>query len=380
MDRITREDIKTLLEKRGEFLASLYMPTVRSGDQVDTNPIRLKNLIQQLETELEKLEAHKKDIEKYLEPLWELQANHRFWQFQSDGLAIFNSQDFFGYYRLPIDFENLVILGDHFHTKPMLPVLAEDGDFYLLALSQGSVQLYHCTRWTCEKVELEALPDGIDETLFYDVEQKTIRGREGAGQSSASHYHAQGRADDNDIENIKRYFHQIDDALSDYFNDSRTPLVLACVDYLYPLYNEVNEAAQLMETHVSGNPEHVKPNELHEKAWQVIAPHFHQTRETARDKFHELKGTGKAGDDINDVVRAAYQGRVDTLFVANDERRWGFYFPDSDKVELREQRDTYDEDLLDYAARYTIVNSGAVYSMPADEVPGSGPVAAVYRY
>ena len=38
------------------------------------------------------------------------------------------------------------------------------------------------------------------------------------------------------------------------------------------------------------------------------------------------------------------------------------------------------EDLLNIAAIQTFLNSGTVYAVEPDAVPGQGPVAAVFRY
>jgi len=39
-----------------------------------------------------------------------------------------------------------------------------------------------------------------------------------------------------------------------------------------------------------------------------------------------------------------------------------------------------DEDLFDVAAIRTLLNSGQVFAVPAEEVPGGGEVAAILRY
>jgi len=38
------------------------------------------------------------------------------------------------------------------------------------------------------------------------------------------------------------------------------------------------------------------------------------------------------------------------------------------------------EDLLDYAARQTIINSGQVYAVEPENMPGEGDLAAILRY
>jgi hypothetical protein len=49
-------------------------------------------------------------------------------------------------------------------------------------------------------------------------------------------------------------------------------------------------------------------------------------------------------------------------------------------VEPHDEPQPGDEDLLDLTAAHTIINSGKVHVVAPEEIPGSGPLAAVLRY
>ena len=49
MDVLSREELGTLLGKPGGPCISIFMPTFRTGAEVQQNPIRLKNLLQRAE-------------------------------------------------------------------------------------------------------------------------------------------------------------------------------------------------------------------------------------------------------------------------------------------------------------------------------------------
>ncbi|MCB2212952.1 hypothetical protein KQI52_12640 [bacterium] len=379
MDRFTKDDLKTLMDKSGEFHASIYLPTVRAGDQVDQNPIRFKNRIRDLEKQMQALDARQNDIDTFLAPLWEMQQDHEFWQHQSDGLAVFNSPGFFAWYRLPVQFDKLTVLTDRFHLKPLLHMFNEDGNFHVLAISQGQTRLYRCTRWSIEPVEVKDMPASIDDTTMFDVAQKTVRGREGAGPGS-SVWHGQGRGEDKKLATLKRYADDINRALVKHFGDPKTTVVLACVDYLVPFFRDRNSAMHIVDEHISGNPDHLRMEELHQKGWEAAKPLFDQDRKKAQDRFHELNNTEQASVQVDNVLRAAFRGRVETAFVADDKREWGFYYPDTDTVERRSEKNGMDEDLLDFTALQTIVHGGKVYVLPQAEVPGQNSVAAIYRF
>ena len=42
---LLRTELRTLAEKRGATSVSLYMPTVTAGSEIQQNPIRFKNLL-----------------------------------------------------------------------------------------------------------------------------------------------------------------------------------------------------------------------------------------------------------------------------------------------------------------------------------------------
>ena len=79
---------------------------------------------------------------------------------------------------------------------------------------------------------------------------------------------------------------------------------------------------------------------------------------------------------------AAHHGRVETLFVALGEQRWGAFIPDgTGSVILHDAYEQGDRDLLDVAAAATLQAGGRVYALPRDQIPSSdSALAAIYRY
>src|SRR4029077_8562969 len=81
----------------------------------------------------------------------------------------------------------------------------------------------------------------------------------------------------------------------------------------------------------------------------------------------------------DEILQAAHDGRIDTLFVARGVRLWGTYDPKARAIRIQENQTTQrkgNEDLLDLAAIQTFQNGGQVYAVPQQEVPGGQEVAA----
>ncbi|MCW5851112.1 MAG: hypothetical protein KIT87_13635, partial [Anaerolineae bacterium] len=88
-------------------------------------------------------------------------------------------------------------------------------------------------------------------------------------------------------------------------------------------------------------------------------------------------GTGQASNRVEEIVTAAYQGRVASLFITGDAPVWGQIDPVTLAVQLQPAPEV-GVDVVDRAAAQTLLNNGAVYSMP--DLLGEEPLAAVFRY
>jgi hypothetical protein len=80
------------------------------------------------------------------------------------------------------------------------------------------------------------------------------------------------------------------------------------------------------------------------------------------------------------VVRAAYEGRVSDLWVAEGAHRWGKFEPESEAVSVRERPDAAGEDLLNLAAIHAFTRGGRLHAVDRARVPDGGDIAAIFRY
>lgn len=388
MNILSRDDLRTLLRKHEGLCVSVYMPTHRMGREVQQGPIRLKNLLGEAEEHLLASGLRALEAEGLLEPAQKLLRDGLFWQHQSDGLAIFISPEMFHHYRLPFDFEELVVVAGRFHIKPLLPLLSGDGRFYVLALSQNEVKLLQGTRYSVSEVDLEDVPESLAEALRHNDPEKRLQFHTGTptpggkGKRPAI-FHGHGVASADDPKDyILRYFHQVDEGLHDLLRGEEVPFVLAGVDYLLPLYKEANTYPHLVDKGIEGNPEELSAEDLREQAWVIVHPLFLAAQKEAAVRYRQLAGagSGQASNDLKQVVPAAYHGRVETLFVAVGLQQWGTFEPATSLVHLHEKAEPGDEDLLDLAAAHTLLNGGTVYAVKPEEVPDDAQLAAVFRY
>lgn len=382
-DLLRGTDVRELIEHPGAPVVSIYLPTHRTRTEREQDPIRFKNLLDQAESRMVSDGLRQGDARAIVAAGRELLDSGIFWSYLSDGLAVFLAPGWSRVYRLPLSFPELVVVGDRFHVKPLLDLLTFDHRFFVLALSQHSVRLLEGSRHDVQQVDLGDVPTSLDEVLKYDdlekEQQLHVAGRGGRGARVVFHGHGAGAEVDRVL--LERWVRAVDDGVQQVLAGQDAPLVLAGVGYEQALFRGATRHRRVLDAGIEGNPEQLSPEQLHEKAWRIVAPVVTAQRATAAERFLQSfgKGNGTAAD-VENVVAAAVQGRIDTLFVPVGTQIWGTIDPATNTVVVNRERQPGDEDLLDRAAVATMVAAGTVHTVAADEIPGPGPAAAILRY
>jgi hypothetical protein len=193
-------------------------------------------------------------------------------------------------------------------------------------------------------------------------------------------FYGQGIDVDDTKENLLRYFQQVDKGLHDLLHEETTPLVLAGVEYLLPMYREANTYPHLLAQGVTGNPDKMKAETLRERAWAIVGPYFFKAQQDAAAKYRDYAGTRRTSHTIREIVPAANAGRVESLFIAIDQEEWGVFDPARNLLHVHKEARFGDDDLLDIAATQTLLHRGAVYAVEQTGMPENTLVAAVFRY
>lgn len=380
MQLISRTEIENLTSIDQGIHLSIYLPTIKASDQIEQNPIRAKNLIREAEKKLEEQGWRNSDIDELLKPAKALLDDRDFWRYQSQGLAWLITPNFFKSYRLPLNFEEVVVVGDRFYLKPLTPLFTNNQTFFILALSQNQVRFFKANQYEIDQIDLPDAPNSLAEALQYDDPEKQLQYHSSGSSGTQPMYHGQGVGTTDNKEDIKRYFQQIDAAVYDYLGDQRSPLILVGVEYLHPIYHEVNSYAEIFPDGVTGNPDILKPETLHQQAWEVIQPHWQKQQQAAIAQYYNLAGTGQTSNQLGEIVTAAAQGQVETLFVAHKQHQWGTFDLKEREISLDDNQTSSNEDLLDLATVYTFTQSGTVYHLNPEEIPEQKKIAAIFRY
>lgn len=389
MENLTLDQLKLLAQQTQSPSISIFLPTHHAGQDTQQDPIRFKNLLREAERQFLDKGTGPREVSELLQPAQELLEDAFFWQHQRDGLAVFIAPDDFHYYHLPFRVEELLVFAQSYYVKPILPLFTNNGHYYILAISQDAVRLFEGTRYSIGQIDLpDDVPESLEEALKFDDPEKQLQFHSGTSRSMerggirSGTLHGQGAGEEEQKERIEQYLKLVDTALKSIFHEEQAPLVLAGVDYLLPIYHKVSKYANIMQEGIIGSPEHLRPEELQEQAWSIVEPYFREEMEKVIELYQQLANTDKATDNLEEIVAAAFDGRVDKLILAVGTQVWGIFKRDTRKVVHYQQRQSQEDDLplLDFAAMQTLQNSGTVYALTQDEMPTESAIAAVFRY
>lgn len=386
IDFIDNEMLEELINYRDDVCISIYLPMAQRGADVQGNPVRLENELKDVKAQVQERGFSKTQIDELLQEARDLIDDSQYWQQQQEGLALFLAPGFFDVFRLPTRLEPLTVITGRFHVKPLLAFLSGDGQYYILALSQDNVRLLRATHHNLEEIDAEQIPVSMEEALaFEDPEEQlqhhtTTAGGSGSPKGSPDVVHHGHSMDDEERQRLRRFLKEVAGGVAETLPDNRAPLVVTAVDYMHPMFAEAYREDNLVGEGIETSLTEISDEEMHRRSWEIVAPLFKQAQEEARATFDNLKHTDQASDDVSLIVPAAFQGRIDILFIARDVHEWGEYDVERNEIRMNDSGKSNSDDLLDFAAVHTLANGGDVYVVDGAEMPGATSIAAILRF
>jgi hypothetical protein len=276
-----------------------------------------------------------------------------------------------------------VVVGNHFFIRPIIPLLNAERVFYVLTLSQKNIRLLKCTDTSFEEVPL---PDNMPKSLLEDMatdqpdhtQDNLKTGGSSVGAMKGVMFTTSTDREDKP-EYLRIFYKHVSDWMVDLIGKDRAPLVIAGVEYEIADFRHVNTYPELVEDAVFGAPNGMKGAELHKRAWDAVQTHFQKPLKAAIQRF-DVWNTERASSKLADIVSAAYDGRVMQLIVSECAQYRGKFDSTTHSVKAHKQSDETDEDLLNFALLQTMLHSGEVYVVPANQVPHGAPAVATFRY
>jgi hypothetical protein len=373
---ILKAHFKTLAQEIGPCL-SIFFPTT-----ADQWPQSVRAALKTAEEQFSELHPSKSERDEFFKPVRQIVDTEMVRDDGTKSVGIFRSLGGLWHFRLPYQVVDAAVLGNYFEVLPLVKMVSDEQEFYLLALSQKHSRLIHCTLTSSEEM---SLPPSIPTNLFdfnqQDKPDHRLENRSDAGQMGKSTHPNQvvsfGTGSDNDQKDqyLRNFFNAMDLQLQSFLRERPLPLIVAGVDYELALYHSVSEYSVLVPGGVQGAPDGLKGRELHERALEVLKRYNAARVDRALGQY-EKGAANRIPRSLKEIVPAAFDGRVLHLFIGEGVRQTGCFDEHTREASERDDGD----DLVNMAALQTLAQGGDVYVLPPERVPGGNNVAALLRF
>jgi hypothetical protein len=357
---------------------SLYQPTHRTHPDNLQDPIRFRNLVKELEQSLNQ-KYPKPEVRFLLEPYSELAHQDEFWNHAQDGLAVLRAPDLLKIYKLQRPVAEFAIVADSFHTKPLLRIIQSADRYQVLGLSRGAIKLFEGNRDALDEIDLAPeVPGSMTDALGEELtdSHQTVRSAGG----SAMYHGRGGKKDEVDLD-AERYFRAVDRAILEHHSrPSGLPLMLAALPEHHNVFRKISRNPFLMDEGLTIHPDAISIDELRQRAWSIVEPHYLARLSHLVDDFGQAKPRGLAGEEVSQIAFAAVSGRVDKLMVEADREIPGHIDSSTGKLGFGDISHPQISDLLDDLAELVLNKGGQVVVVPQERMPTGTGAAAVYRY
>jgi len=381
---ISKDQLNELSQNSKGPCLSLYLPTHRHFPENQQDPIRFRGLLKSSQADLEKLHDAQQ-VKSLMDPLEKLAGEHDFWTHCLDGLAVFSAPGFFKIITLQRPVQELSIVADSFHTKPLRRFLQTTGRYQILGLSLQGMKLFEGNRDTLDELHPatgvpRTLNDALGEELTEPHQTVASYGGNGGTKGNAMRHGHGGQKDETDIDR-DRYFRAVDRAILEHHSrPSDLPLMLAALPEHHGVFHAISQNPFLMKEGIKLNYEVVPKEELRLLGWSIFEPHHQARMAGLADDFEVAKSKGLGVEELEKVAEAAFNGRVSKLMIEADREVVGRIHPGSGNVHIETSEDSHGDDLLDDLGELVLKQGGEVFVVPAGVMPTTTGAAATCRY
>lgn len=378
---LTAETLHALATRQGEPCVSIYLAAHQPGTPPTERPIRLKNMLREAEQELSGGGMRPADARKLLAPAEALINSEKFWITEPKPLALLLTAATSARIFLERPTADVLVISDHFHTRPLVLELAHDETTAVLAVSKNRVRVLQVSRHGAAPLRLKGMPASLDDFRKLEEADRDNKFRkEGSRPGKASTAFSAGGGEDPETEAMTRYLRQIAQVVADALPERSPTLIWAGVDEAHAIYQGFHAAPRLLPEPILGNPDRTADHELAARARDILMRERLREVEQLQATLAERIGTENSATTLPEVLAAARDGRIDTLLVDESVHCWGHFEPSDASLEVHATRQAGDADLLDTAVSGTLRTRGRILPVPSGTLPGEAGVVALLRY
>jgi len=179
---------------------------------------------------------------------------------------------------------------------------------------------------------------------------------------------------------LRKFFQEIDRAVSGHLAGSESPLILACVDRYAPMYHEISTYRHLSDEMISGNPEDRDLRDLADEARHLLRGELIESQKSRLIDYKQAKGNGLAVEGIEALLEAAEDGNLRSIFLPGDTVLWGHVSSEDGSVRRGDSDSLGQGDLYEHAALAALDAGSEVYFLEEAQLPTDGKVIGIRRW
>lgn len=383
MSTLDKDYAAGLLDKCDPPCLSLYQPTHRHHPDNQQDPIRFQNLLKELEEPLRQ-QFPKDDIRTLLQPFLALANDMDFWNHTLDGLAVLGARGIFRVYKLQRPVTEFALVADSFHTKPLMRILQSADRYQVLGLNRQEIRLFEGNRDALDEIELaRTVPKTITEALGDELTEphRTVASYGGIGDGHSPMHHGHGGKESEVDIDAERFFRAIDRGILEHHSKpTGLTLILAALPQYHHLFHQVSHNPLLIEDSIEVHPDSLTIEELRQRAWQILEPHYLARLAKLVEEFGNAKSKGLGDDVLVQVAKAIAVGRVATLMIEAIRKIPGRIDSATGEIEFGDLSHPEVDDVLDDLGELALKKGGQIVIVPAERMPTDTGIVAIYRY
>ena len=319
-DNVISSEIKEMVKEKGNTCISIVIPTHRLGQdrQGDSKEIQKAILAAK-----ESVSIQSRDSLFGIEDLVEQIDFNR----NKDGIGVFVSPHIKKLVKFPFPVSKKIIVNKLFHLHDLLYLENYSATYYLLDISKKENRLFRGAMDQLEEIRDENFPREITEEYEYN--------KPSPSSSSAGYAHVKGfEKDKTEVQQIrlKSVFHDLDKSLVKYLVTKEVPLILCGPERDISLFKSVTNHLDNIAASITDNQQRSSMHDKEISAWLQIKAFIDRQKLKLIDEFKEKVGAGLAVYGIEEVWKAANEGKGLKMLVEKDYNRSEFVMQEEDAV------------------------------------------------
>jgi hypothetical protein len=363
---MNRQDLRRLQLYRGAPLLSIIAKTHRHSPENQQDPILMGNLVKEA---VERLSHH---VGGATLRQWEQWVNEEVakidWQHTQDGLVLFVGEGVREHHKVPFAVDSRVVVDDTFATRDLVRALNRAQRYLVLVLSEKPTRLYHAFRDQLEEITTGGFP------MEHNAQGGSAPLPGGRGVNASAIRDARHR----------QFFRTVDDALTNLEMEDPLPIVVVGVDRYQAFFREVSRHRDRICGSVIGSHDSTTAPELAKLAWPQVRQWLNDERVRVIEDLDAAAGSARLADTLDDVWRAAHEGRVRTLVVEDNYKQPGVLRDEEgltlEPVDAVTDEPNHIDDAIDDVIETVLLFGGDVTFVPDGSLDNYKRVAAILRY